>query len=65
MRAEGNHMKSPLDKEFEPDDVVIVYQNGVKAYEGRWDGRPDEYDGTWYLLRPDVEEANILIIDER
>ncbi len=54
-------MRSPLDREFEPDRKVVVYRDGHVAYEGRWADRDDEYDGTWYLLA-DVEDADILIV---
>lgn len=47
--------------DIQDDQKVVVYKGGELEYEGLWAGRPENYDGDFYLLA-NVEEADVIVV---
>ena len=47
--------------DIQDDQKVVVYKGGELEYEGLWAGRPENYDGDFYLLA-DVAVAAVIVV---
>lgn len=61
-RRRGRRGKEPImAMDIQDDQKVVVYKGGELEYEGLWAGRPENYDGDFYLLA-NVEEPDIIVV---
>lgn len=47
--------------DIQDNQKVVVYKGGELEYEGLRAGRPENYDGDFYLLA-NVEEPDIIVV---